>query len=160
MAQLASEFEETVNLAIPSNGQILYIEVIDGGHRLRTHIPAGTRDNMHSTALGKAILAAYPEQESRVTLSAIDRVRRTPATLVTVSALENEFATVRARGYATDNEENEIGTVCVAAAFSGHDGRPIGALSTSGPSWRVGEEIVEAMGTALIAACKSLGELL
>jgi IclR family acetate operon transcriptional repressor len=67
---------------------------------------------------------------------------------------------VRARGYATDNEENEIGTVCVAAAFSGHDGRPIGALSTSGPSWRVGEEIVEAMGTALIAACKSLGELL
>jgi IclR family acetate operon transcriptional repressor len=160
MAQLASEFEETVNLAIPSNGQILYIEVIDGGHRLRTHIPAGTRDNMHSTALGKAILAAYPEQESRVTLSAIDRVRRTPATLVTVSALENEFATVRARGYATDNEENEIGTVCVAAAFSGHDGRPIGALSTSGPSWRVGEEIVEAMGTALIAACKSLWELL
>jgi IclR family acetate operon transcriptional repressor len=79
---------------------------------------------------------------------------------VTVSALENEFATVRARGYAVDNEENEIGTVCVAAAFSGHDGRPVGALSTSGPSWRVGEEIVEAMGTALIAACKSLGELL
>jgi IclR family acetate operon transcriptional repressor len=160
MVQLASEFGETVNLAIPSNGQILYIEVIEGDQRLRTHIPAGTRDSMHSTALGKAILAAYPDQESRVMLSAIDRVSRTPATLVTMSALENEFALVRARGFAIDNEENEMGTVCVAAAFSGHDGRPIGAISISGPAWRVGDEVVGAMGTALMAACKSLGELL
>jgi IclR family acetate operon transcriptional repressor len=160
MAQLASEFGETVNLAIPSSGQILYIEVIEGGHRLRTHIPAGTRDEMHSTALGKAILAGLPEKESRVVLSTIDRVSRTPSTIVTVSALLREFATVRTRGFAIDNEENEVGTICVAAAFGGHDGRPIGAISISGPRWRVTDEVVGAMGASLIAACKSLRQLL
>ena len=50
--------------------------------------------------------------------------------------------------------------VCVAAAFCGDDGWPIGAISTSGPRWRVTEEIVGAMGAALMGACKSLGELL
>jgi DNA-binding IclR family transcriptional regulator len=160
MVQLASEFGETVNLAIPSNGQILYIEVIEGGHRLRTHIPAGTRDNIHSTALGKAILAAYPEDESRLILATIDRVSRTPSTLVTMSALESDFSIVRAQGFAVDKEENELGTICVAAAFSGSDSRPTGAISISGPSWRVTDETVQAMGTALMGACKSLGELL
>jgi IclR family transcriptional regulator, acetate operon repressor len=160
LAQLAAEFGETVNLAIPSNGQILYIEVIEGGHRLRTHIPAGTRDHMHSTALGKAILAAYPEEESRIVLSTIDRFSRTPATIVTVPAMVRELASVRARGFAIDNEENEVGTICVAAAFFGPDERPTGAMSLSGPQWRLTQEIVGAMGNALMDACKSLGELL
>ena len=62
--------------------------------------------------------------------------------------------------FAIDNEENELGTVCVAAAFSGPDNRPTGAMSTSGPRWRVTDEIVGAMGNALVDACKSLGELL
>jgi len=72
-----------VNLAIPSNGQILYIEVIDGGHGSARH-PSGDADNMHSTR-SQGILAAYPEQESRVTLSA-SIASGDPATLVTVSA--------------------------------------------------------------------------
>jgi IclR family acetate operon transcriptional repressor len=136
------------------------MEVIEGGHRLRTHIPAGTRDDMHSTALGKAVLAVLPEKESRVVLSTIERVRRTPATIVTMSALLRELGTVRARGFAIDNEENEVGTICVAAAFGGHDSRPTGAISTSGPSWRVTDEVVAAMGASLVVACEALGQLL
>jgi IclR family acetate operon transcriptional repressor len=160
MAKLAAKFGETVNLAIPSNRQILYIEVIEGVHRLRTHIPSGTRDHMHSTALGKAILAAIPEEESRAVLSAVGRVGRTPATIVTVPAMLRELASVRARGFAIDQEENEVGTICVAAAFYGPDERPTGAISLSGPQLRLTGEIVEAMGNALIDACKALGELL
>jgi IclR family acetate operon transcriptional repressor len=160
MAQLAAEFGETVNLAIPSNGQILYIEVIESGHRLRTHIPAGTRDHMHSTALGKAILAAYPEEESRVVLSTLDRASRTPATIVTVPAMLRELAMVRARGFAIDQQENELGTICVAAAFYGPDERPTGALSLSGPQGRLTDAIVAAIGNALMEACKALGGLL
>jgi DNA-binding IclR family transcriptional regulator len=136
MAKLAAEFGETVNLAILSNGQILCIEVIDGSHRLRTHIPAGTRDHLHSTALGKAILAGYPEGESRIVLLSVDRVARTPATIVSVPAMLRELASVRSRGFAIDREENEVGTICVAAAFCGPDGRPTGAMSLSGPQTR------------------------
>ncbi len=160
MEQVAAEFGETVNLAVPSNGQVLYLAVIEGGHRLRTHIPAGTRDHVHSTALGKAILAAFPEEEARVVLSTVDRVSRTPATLVSVPALLRELALVRTRGFAIDNEENELGTICVAAAFSDPAGRATGAISTSGPRWRVTDEIVGAMGEALVEACRSLGGLL
>ena len=109
---------------------------------------------------GKAILAAFPEEEARVVLSTVDRVSRTPATLVSVPALLRELALVRTRGFAIDNEENELGTICVAAAFNDPAGRATGAISTSGPRWRVTDEIVGAMGKALVEACRSLGGLL
>jgi IclR family acetate operon transcriptional repressor len=158
MLRLASEFGETVNLAIPSNGQVFYIDVLESGHRLRTHIPIGTRDHLHSTALGKAILAGLPESEARVILNTIDRVQRTPNTLVTVSALLRQSVAIRERGYAIDNEENELGSVCVASTFCNYDDRPIGAISVSGPRSRIAGDLVDVIGNSLVESCKLLSD--
>ncbi|MHB1533387.1 MAG: IclR family transcriptional regulator [Acidimicrobiales bacterium] len=160
LIRLGAEFEETVNLAIPLDGQIFYIDVLESGHRLRTHIPVGTRDNLHSTALGKAILAALPEPETRAILMSIDRVARTPTTLVTIPALLQQAKRIREKGYAVDNEENELGSVCVASVFRGHDGRPVGAISVSGPLGRMQDDLVETIGLELVQVCKSLSDAL
>jgi IclR family acetate operon transcriptional repressor len=156
MVRLASEFGETVNLAVPSNGQVFYIDVLESGHRLRTHIPVGTRDHLHSTALGKAILAGLPPSEARIILNTIDLVQRTPNTLVTVPALQRQAALIRERGFAIDDEENELGSICVASAFCNYNGRPIGAISVSGPRWRLDDDLVAVIGGRLVESCELL----
>jgi IclR family acetate operon transcriptional repressor len=107
------------------------------------------RRALRSTALGKAILAGLPVPEARAILSIIDRVAATPNTVVAVPALLRQFTAIRQRGYAIDEEENETGSVCVASAIRGHDGRPIGAISIPGPRWRIDEQLAETIGADL-----------
>jgi IclR family acetate operon transcriptional repressor len=159
MTGLAASYGETINLAIMTGGQILYLDVLQSGHRLRTEIPVGSRDHLHSTALGKAILAALPDREARAILSTVELVPATPSTITAIPALLRQFTAIRQAGYAVDHEENEIGSVCVASVIRGLDGRPVGALSISGPKWRVDDQQVKVMGAELVSICSSLSDV-
>lgn len=159
-ARLAAAYGETVNVAVKSGAEVLYLDVVQSGHRLRTDMPAGDRDHLHSTALGKAILAQLPDAEARAILTSVDRVAVTPNTVVAVPALLRQLAAIRHRGYAVDDEENEVGSVCVASAICGHDNRPVGAISISGPRWRIDDHLVKTMGAELVTICGSLSEVL
>lgn len=160
MVRLAGEFGETVNLAIPVHNEVVYIDVLESMHQLRTQVPAGFRDHLHSTALGKAILAALPDDEVQAILASTERIAKTPNTVVAVPALMRQLVTIRAQGFAIDDEENELGSVCVASAFVGHTGRPIGAISVSGPSWRIGGELIDVIGGELVKAAGTLSNAL
>jgi IclR family acetate operon transcriptional repressor len=157
--QLAASCGETVNVAVKSGSEILYVDVVQGGHRLRTDVPAGGRDHLHSTALGKAILAQLPNAEAQAILNTIDRVAVTPRTIVAVPALLRQLAVARQAGYAVDDEENETGSICIASAILGRDGRPVGAVSIAGPKWRIDDELVKTLGTKLEAISRSLSDV-
>jgi IclR family transcriptional regulator, acetate operon repressor len=159
-AKLAAKFGETVNGAGKSGDQILYVDVVQSGHRLRTDNPAGGRDHIHSTALGKAILAELPEGEARAILTTIELVPVTPGTITAVPALLRQLTAISQAGYAVDDEENEVGSVCIAAAIRGPAGRPIGAISISGPRWRIDDELVKTIGSELVTIRDSLSDVL
>ena len=74
----------------------------------------GDRAPAHCTGLGKALLAYEPEAVVRESLTAGLRAY-TPKTITRMSALLTELAKVRTVGYAVDDEEHEVGVVCVAA---------------------------------------------
>ena len=61
----------------------------------------------------------------------------TPRTLTTLEALQEDLAKIRRRGYATDNEEHELGVACVATPIFDHAGLPVAAISISGPTPRI-----------------------
>jgi DNA-binding IclR family transcriptional regulator len=61
----------------------------------------------------------------------------TDRTIVDRAALEAELADVRMKGYATASEELEIGLVAVAAPVLDSLGTCAGAVSVSGPSYRL-----------------------
>jgi DNA-binding IclR family transcriptional regulator len=146
---LHREFDETVNLGVPSEGAVLYLDIIESRHGLRMAAHIGKRDPLHSTALGKAILAALPDDELERILASYRWERRTPNTLVTPEALRQEVGLIRARGYATDYEENEVGARCVGVAICDQAGRPVGAISISGPSARLTDQAMAVMATRL-----------
>jgi IclR family KDG regulon transcriptional repressor len=104
---------------------------------------------MYCTAVGKAILSALPLPEVSAILDQSRLVAKTPKTLISKEAILSQLETVRADGYALDLEELEEGLVCVAASVLDMQGRPVAALSCSGPKQRMSEERVRRIADLL-----------
>jgi len=101
-----------------------------GARRLTSTV--GGRNPVHSTGVGKLLLAYARPDDDAVAAWASDRMleRRTEHTRTTADELAPELRAVRARGYAVDNQENEPGIVCVAVpVFLTSPTRPSGAVS-------------------------------
>lgn len=160
MRRLHDEFGETVNLGVVSHGQVVYLDTIESTQRLRSTVQIAIRDHVHSTALGKAVLTALPEQQARDLLAGTELPKLTPNTLLTVDDLMAGLKTFRRDGYAVDDEENELGSRCVATAISDGSGQPIAAISISAPTARMDDERVRAVGQRLRAVCRDLSDAL
>ncbi len=137
MNDLMGRHLESVNLGVIQNGQVVHIDVIQGRNVLRVAAYPGERNPIHCTALGKAILAFWPESELEAILDKLVLERRTPKTITQKSQLRANLAIVRQRGIAIDAEENLSGVTCIAAPIFNHAGKVVAALSLSGPTSRM-----------------------
>lgn len=137
LEELHREVQETINLAIPSDHSIVYIDILESARDLRMTATVGMRDGYHSSALGKAILSRYPESMIATAVGPEPLSQKTDKTLQTLTALQAELVLVRERGYAVDDEENEPGARCLAAPVMDQHGVCVGAISISGPSTRI-----------------------
>ena len=66
----------------------------------------------------------------------------TSATVVDSMKLAEQLRTVGAQGYAFDLGECEVGLNCAAAPVYGDTGEVVAALSVSGPSFRLSEDVL------------------
>ncbi|MBN1221151.1 MAG: IclR family transcriptional regulator [Anaerolineae bacterium] len=137
LRHLSDITHETVYLSILDDDEILYIGKAESSQSVRTHAKIGSRNLLHCTAMGKAILAFLPIEEQTQLLERIKLTRLTSATITDRAALAKELAKVRTQKYALDNEECEEDIRCVGAPIFDHNGRPFAAISVSGPAYRV-----------------------
>jgi IclR family acetate operon transcriptional repressor len=129
---------ETVNLVVLDAGRVVYIDQVQGSRSVRMFTAVGAAAPAHTTGSGKAIMAFEPPELAETMYAGLEPLERlTPHTLVTLEALEADFARIRRRRYAIDNEEHEEGVACVAGPIFDHTGRPVAAISVSGPSARI-----------------------
>jgi IclR family acetate operon transcriptional repressor len=134
LAELVEISGETVHLGIPVGGQIVYVDKVESAKSVRLVSRIGSRASMHSTSMGKAVLAVLDERR-RTEILAGPQERHTPYTL-TGAALLAELARVREQGFAIDDEENELGVRCVGLPILSALGQPVGAFSVSAPAHR------------------------
>ena len=154
ITDLWEAFDETVNLGLLRDQRIAYVAMIESRQGLRMSARAGSRDPLHSTSLGKAILAFLPDpRRDSLIASSLPLARITPKTITEQPALLDELELTRARGYAIDDEENETGAICVGAPILNGDGEAFAGLSISGPVSRIDRRQVELFAARLIAAC-------
>ncbi len=157
LVQLRERFAETVNLGVLRDDRVVYLAMAEGGHGLRMSARLGASDPLHATALGKAILAFMDDRERARIVAAAPLARQTPHTITDPARLVEELAATRARGYAIDDQENEIGARCVGAPILDPAGRPVAALSIAGPTARIDGERVNSLAAALTDAAAEIG---
>lgn len=94
---------------------------------------------IHCTGVGKSVGAWLPTDLIRK-IAAPGLQAYTVNTITGLSALEREYARIRKRGFAFDNEELQLWIRCVAAPIRNASGRVFAAISVSGPTQRMGPQ--------------------
>lgn len=151
--KLATETGELANLLVEEHGRGSYLLRARGVDAVQVEAHVGTRVYLHSTALGKTILAYMPEDRREEILDRHGLPERTSKTTTDREQLLEELADIRDRGYAYDDEERLQGLRCVAAAVRSNSGRVLGAVSVSGPTNRLrGERFREELPSKLLEA--------
>ncbi|NJA55642.1 IclR family transcriptional regulator [Streptomyces sp. NEAU-H3] len=92
----------------------------------------------HSTGVGKALLADSTPGEVRALLARTGMPAATDRTLTTPESFLAALDEVRARGFAVDDNEQEIGVRCLAVSVP--HSPTTAALSVSGPAGRLTDE--------------------
>jgi len=158
LLELVEGLGESANLAMLDGDQIVYVgHVMPSQNSMRMFTEVGRRVDPHTTAVGKAILAGDDDATVRALLARPGMGTRTAHTITSPDAFVEELALTRQRGYALDNEEQELGVRCVAVAVPG-DHRL--ALSISGPQPRMGDAVIDkAVGPLRAAAAAVSAEL-
>lgn len=150
---------ETCFLGVLDQNTVLYIAAVHSPHAIRPAARIGSRMPLHSTGIGKA-LVAWASPERRAALLAGPLERRTPNTITDLSALDEHLAQVRVRGYAVDEIENEEGVRCVAAPIRDHTGATVAALSVSAPAYRFSEDDLTRLAPDVLRIATGISERL
>jgi len=135
--ELAAETGEHANLMIEEHGHGVFLYKAQGDDAVQLDTHAGMRVPLHTTALGKAILAHSPTTAVDAIVDRHGLQQVTDKTITTREALDAELETVRRQGYAFDDEERVKGMRCVAAPVIDAEGTVVGAVSVSGPKSRM-----------------------
>ena len=149
---------KTVFFGVRSDHEVVYICKAEPENPIITTATVGSKNPMHCTSLGKAILAySDPETQAQV----IPRIRFTRKTEQTIQDKETflkELEKVREQGYALDARELEEHMECVGAPVFGPDGSVIGAISVS--SLYQPSEDYERLGTLVAEKGREVSKLL
>lgn len=158
MRVISEETNETVHLGALDHGSIIYIHKIDSSHALRMHSRVGRRNPLHTTAIGKVLLAERDNESIRDALADVEFVKSTPNTLENIEQLIEELALVKQQHFGEDNEEQEPGLRCIAAPVYDRFGTVIAGVSISFPTIRFDEDKKDRYVHLLHIAGKNISE--
>jgi len=137
---LADRYGETVHYAVMDGNDVVYRAKVDapaGSVRLTSEI--GGRNPAYRTGVGKMLLSLEvdSEDELRKRLGTAALPARTAKTITSIPELWSELDQTRRRGYAVDDQENELGINCIAVpVYFAEGARAIGAVSISALAFR------------------------
>jgi DNA-binding IclR family transcriptional regulator len=138
MRELHAHTGETANLSVRHGDELVYVERTSSGRSaMRVVHVIGARAPLHVTAAGKLFLLEEGFARLRDYAKRTGLAPHTRNSLDNVQLLERELDRIQRQGWATDNEEVELGVRCVAAGIRDDTGALVAALSLSSPADRM-----------------------
>jgi DNA-binding IclR family transcriptional regulator len=159
LQDLSRAVSQTVHLGLAAGDHFIYTHKVEGpqGFGIASHV--GMRQLLHSTAIGKCILAGMADPEVAQLVQRTGLAARTPRTHGTLEALLADLARIRVQGFALDEEENETNIRCLAVPVQ-IGGNAVGAVSISTVTLLTDLESVMGFVPAARAAASRVQELL
>lgn len=160
LKELESLTNEVIHLVVYDQGEVIYIEKLEGNETLRTHSQIGRRAPVHCTSVGKVILAYLTEKEVHSILDKYGLPKHTAHTITNKETFLKELRKVSKQGFAVEVEENEVGISCIAAPVFDHRGQIAAAISISGPTLRMTDERMKTLRAVIMGIGEKLSNRL
>lgn len=147
---------EATILSVRDGNHHLTVNKVDGPQTFRVTSDPGHLGALHTTAVGKA-LVAFAEDGERQRL--VDELELEPLTEFSITdreAFRAEIDLVRRRGYAVMDEENELGMRAVAVPVFNAQGYAFASLAAAVPVFRLSLEDLVALVPVLQEAASEL----
>jgi DNA-binding IclR family transcriptional regulator len=135
----------TVHLGVVNGDEIIYLIRADSDKPYVMPSRVGLSVPMHSTGIGKVVLADRTDDDLERFAARAGLPARTKHTITSLDGLRAEIADVRSHGYALDREENVPGLGCVAAPIRDLTGTVRYGISVSTLTLEHSYEQIEAM---------------
>lgn len=154
ITRLANDCNETVHFVQRRGTEVFYLDKVaplkpqESAIRMASQV--GLARPLYCSGVGKSILAEMSEEEVRYIWNHSEIEKKTEHTIVTLDELLKELQIVKEKGYALDNEENELGVRCIAVCVPDHRGRPMNAFSISAPVGRMTDERINELAVQIL----------
>ena len=158
LRKLMNDTGETANLGAERDGSVLFLSQVETHSNIRAFFAPGSLSPMHSSGIGKALLAEMDTNGFDIWKTTNELEVFTPHTITDVDALVVDLARIRARGYSIDGEEKNLGMRCIAAPVFDVNSEAVAGISVSGPTSRVSEGDVPRLSNAVMQAAEALTE--
>jgi len=159
LEELTAVTGETVYLNVLDGFQTVVIQKVKGSQLVAVDFQIGDRSELHSTSIGKALLA-FQDVRFIEEVIAAGLPKRAANTITDPQAFRQEMQRIRSQGYAIDNREFSDNMRCIAAPVFEHGGRVRMGISISGPDTRFTLDKLEELKGPLLEAAWSLSERL
>ncbi len=133
---LRDEINETVNLIVREDDQVVYLERVTPSRMMRVEQAIGGHLPLHVTAVGKLFLG---ESGAESCLDYADRTGLRPRTPHSISDSAQLWRSVKQalqQGYALDDQEAELGVGCIGVPVRDSSNRMVAGISVSAPMER------------------------
>lgn len=149
LMKLREESEESALFAAPAQNSMIYISLFPSNHPITVRERIGTVRPIHSSAVGKAYLAALNPETLDRELGRLSYEGGTARAAKGPIQLRQRVDETRERGFAIDDEETLDGVCCIAVPVK-IGGTVVGAIGISGPVTRLPPNVREGLGMRLV----------
>lgn len=153
LEKLAEQTGETAALAVLRQGELVYVDEVTPASFVAGNW-SGRTMSMHATSTGKVLLAWSPKEAAGLLPRHLQRF--TDTTIIDRSALREDLALARERGYATCCGEFDSSAWGVSVPVLDHGGRLLAVVCVWGPRDRVSAERLPGLGEAAMEAVRQL----
>jgi len=156
LRRVTEESGEATILSVRDGNHHLTVNKVDGPQTFRVTSDPGHLGALHTTSVGKALVAFADDATRRQLVEELELEPLTDLSITDRDAFRAEIELVRKRGYATMDEENELGMRAVAVPVFNSQGSAFASLATAVPVFRMSMEALVALVPLLQSAAAEL----
>jgi IclR family transcriptional regulator, KDG regulon repressor len=155
MEELMESTQTSVFLGALNWDHVTILEVVEPRTELKITSPIGTTISLFAGAVGKVFLAMMEESQALRIIRSKGLTKYTDNSITEVDRYIDEMRAVKARGFATDDEEYLLGVRAVAAPVVGA-GHPLSAIWAVGFKANLEEERMKALAALTREAAEAI----